>query len=279
MVDKKVLTCPEGAIEKGANDGQRDYANDLMKALRAGVTSRPRANTSGSKIKKVRKRKSEGDALKLSSEGSSTKNKTSDWGFFEPLHGVLGPVVDICSPLFSAQSLVGLLLFLLIISWFRNSRLRNNTQNHNSYPGSAFSTPRRLAAYEEIWRGEESALWDWLEERIGMAEGFTFPVGADKGRGHQGGQRKATQESLPKVKKNKKDINDDISSMDQREVEWAIDITEKRLGFLKEAIGKTAPVQTGFKQTPANDGEEEEDDYEISLEQIAELEELIKAEL
>ena len=104
-----------GAVEKGATDGQNLYANDLVKALRTGVTARPRGLTTNSKGKRVRKRKSEGDALKNKSE--EEKGKSANWGLLEPFRVLLQPAIDLCKPLFTLQSLVGLLLFLLIISY------------------------------------------------------------------------------------------------------------------------------------------------------------------
>lgn len=93
-----------------------------------------------------------------------------------------------------------------------------------SYPGGVGVSPQRIAAYEELWRREESDLWDWMEERLEVA----YPVG---GRDEKTvGQARAAKEKLGgkgKVKRGR---------MREREVEEAIRVTEERLGVLKRAI-------------------------------------------
>ena len=235
--------CFLGPIEKGANEGQLTYGNDLVKALRAGVSSRPRAGTTTSKGKKGGKRR-KGDLDTSPAATASTKAaaapQPSNWGPFEPIHGLLSPILDIFKPLFTAYSLIALLLFLLVISWFRNSRLRNqapSTSNSGdrsspySYPH--FSTPQRIAAYEEIWREEESALWDWLEERVGMDDGFAYPnVAKARGGGGDGSQQ---------ARRDRRDVlrgkGESVKGMARKEVEWAIGITEERLKALKDVVG------------------------------------------
>ncbi|KAA6411590.1 MAG: hypothetical protein FRX48_04870 [Lasallia pustulata] len=162
-------------IEKGAKDGQLAYATDLIKALKLGISSRPRAGTSASKSKLRTKRgKNSLSTSKPSTASSSAspQKKEDSWGLLEPLHGPLGPVVDILHPLVSANTVIAFLLFLLLISWFRGSRARAPTGSADAGVGFAgSSTPERVAAYEEIWRREESELWDWMEERVGMRGG------------------------------------------------------------------------------------------------------------
>jgi hypothetical protein len=88
-----------GPIEKGSNEGQAIYANDLVKHIRASVTSRTRVGTAVSKGKKLRKKKGDSSASPdMSSSNASIK--PADWGLFEPLHGPLGPVVELWSDFF-----------------------------------------------------------------------------------------------------------------------------------------------------------------------------------
>ena len=91
----------QGPIEKGANDGQVDYARDIMVALKAAVSSRRgTALPSSGKGKKKGRKGRESKSLTKTTDGTSdSKPATEDWGLFEPVHGILGPILDIVKPL------------------------------------------------------------------------------------------------------------------------------------------------------------------------------------
>ncbi|MCJ1320432.1 hypothetical protein MMC15_005771 [Xylographa vitiligo] len=250
-------------IESGANDGQLTYANDLVKSLRAGLSSRPRAGTSGSRMKKGRKKKGDTDDTKTSaaSKASEAATQKSNWGPLEPLHDILSPVLDIFQPLLTAQSLIGLLLFLLIISWFRNSRLRTSSSSVGPYsPGL---TPQRIAAYEEIWRAEESALWDWLEERVGMSEGggFAYPAATKVGNGDASKKAKDEKGEILKSRGMKRKMNE-MKGVGEREIDWAIGVTEEKLKVLKGVVergkGREDEVNAGDAPLVPKQGLQEE---------------------
>lgn len=223
----------KGPIEKGANDGQQTYANDLVKALKAGVSSRARAGTVGSKVKKGKRRKGEGEVEREPSIAEKGKNAiaptqaSNDWGLLEPLHGILGPIVDPVSSLVTANMVIGFLVFLLVINWFRGPKSRH-TGNQVGF--STMSSPERMAAYEEIWRTEENELWKWLEDRMGM-QGASFPsAGAGKSPAdirRQRGQHLRSQGFKAKIAEEK---------MSEREVDHAIRVTEEKLEALKAAV-------------------------------------------
>ncbi|KAL8802584.1 MAG: hypothetical protein Q9200_006539 [Gallowayella weberi] len=221
----------KGPIEKGANDGQQTYADDLMKALKAGVMSRSRAGTGGSKLKKGKKRKGEGEATETSvmekTKESAAPKADSSWGVFEPLHGVLGPVADIVSPLVSSNMIIGFLVFLLVISWFGGPKARH-AGNHVGF--ATMSRPERAAAYEEIWRTEESELWKWLEDRMGMQDISDPASGQAKTpaeiRAHRG-RHLQSQGFRAKMAE---------EAMNEREVDHAIRVTEEKLEALKMAL-------------------------------------------
>lgn len=226
------LTFNPVPIEKGSNEGQTVYANDLVKALKAGVSTRPRAGTSTSKGKKgtVRRRKGDLDASKASlSSVEKSEPQTSSWGILEPFHAPLQPILDIMRPLLTANSLIGFLLFLLIVTYFRNSRMRTASlpRSQAGYP-TPWTNPKRIAAYEEIWRGEESRLWEWLEDRTRLRDGEAYPAGdgmnGDRGRG--------AKRERGKVLRGKE--GEEIA---RREVEWAIRVTEEKLKVLKGIVG------------------------------------------
>ena len=220
-----------GPIEKGANDGQTTYCNDLVKALKAGVTSRPRAGTIGSKLKsKGKRRKGDADPARISpanvkAVATGAQPKDSSWGLFEPLHGILGPVVDIFSPMISSNMVIGFLLFIILINWFRAPR-SSTSGNSLAY----IPTAQKIAAYEEIWRKEESDLWDWLEERVGM-QGAAYPGSSDREAVAQA--RKQREQSL----RNKGLYSklEDLK-MSERGVDHAIKVTEQKLAILKRAV-------------------------------------------
>ena len=238
-----------GAIEKGANDGQLTYANDLVKAMRVGLSPRPRTTTSLSKGRRVRKRKSEGDALKSNLPDNKAQQHGSSWGPLEPIHKIVVTAIETCKPLLSLQSLVGLLVFLLIISWFGNSRHRNSP-TQPSFLSIRPSTSQRIIAYEEIWRSEEAALWEWLEDRVGMGDGRTFPT--DMGRGN------ADMSKLAEADRSRilGAVGEQAKSMSEREIDWAIKLTEERLELLKRRVQKGKRSNAATKDsTRAKEGQ------------------------
>lgn len=82
--------------------------------------------------------------------------------------------------------------------------------------------PERIAAYEEMWRREDSELWEWLEERVGMD------------RLH------ADRPSVPKRAMEPRSAEENLRAarMDEREVEEAIRVTEEKLRVLKGVMEK-----------------------------------------
>lgn len=79
-------------------------------------------------------------------------------------------------------------------------------------------TPERVAAYEEMWRREESELWEWLEDRVGME------------RVREVGKMRVEAKTVEDRLKDEK--------MEEREVDAAIRVTEEKLRVLKGAVEK-----------------------------------------
>ncbi|KAI0484656.1 hypothetical protein GGR56DRAFT_680294 [Xylariaceae sp. FL0804] len=225
----------KGPIEKGARDGQTTYCKDLFASLKAAVSSRPRASTLNGGAAKGKKKRAKGKLQTESKENlrgptATTVSKAQDWGLFEPLHGILGPIFDILKPVFTGNVVYGLLVGLLVATWFGfglNGQPRGVGYGRDL---GLLGYPDRAAAYEEIWRREESDLWDWLEERVGLHrlnEG-AMPV------------RKRTME--PRTAENK--LREE--RMNEREVEEAIRVTEEKLQVLKSVMDqkkeKSAPT-------------------------------------
>jgi len=101
-------------------------------------------------------------------------------------------------------------------NWFFAARLPSSGSGGVSFGGSG----ERAAAYEELWRREESELWDWLEDRVGL-DGLHAPKIDDR------------QKVLSAREMGRRLESEDMRG---REVDDAIRITEERLGALKAAV-------------------------------------------
>ena len=120
--------------------------------------------------------------------------------------------------------------------------------------GFPLSSPERIAAYEEIWRKEESDLWDWLEQRIGM-EGIAYP--ASSSNLDQEAVKKARTVREKSIKGQSKQARLAVGSMKEREVDHAIRVTEERLRDLKGAVQRKRQENAGKTPPPlAQDSEE-----------------------
>ncbi|KAI4726456.1 hypothetical protein E4T49_05807 [Aureobasidium sp. EXF-10728] len=213
----------KGPIEKGANDGQTQYVKDLVAALTAGVATKP--TTRGAPRGKGKgKRRTDAGAPAESERVTVTSKKVpeeANWGLFEPVRGPLEPIVSIFQPLFSTQVVITILALLLAWTWLFPSRPRSTGM------GFAIDSPGRLAAYEELWRREESELWDWLEDRVGLSNGI--PGGGATQ------ERNDRQKVLGTKQMGRRLRNHEL---EEKQVEDAIRVTEERLSTLKDAVKK-----------------------------------------
>jgi len=148
----------------------------------------------------------------------------------------LAGVID---SIFSGGVLVVVLAVMVIIMWFRQP-----AASERGLSGLGVPTPARLAAYEEIWRGEEGELWKWLEERVGMQAGLGMNDAAAKKRSKDRAARMAGQ----RLKKQQNGMSD-------REVDEAIKVTRQRLEALEEAV-KRKKDQSSGGQVEADTGSE-----------------------
>ena len=228
-----------GPIEKGANDGQQTYGNDLVKALKAAVT-RPRTNTIGSKSAKAGKKRRKGATSPVSVTTTEPQKKEEDWGMFDFLRGPLGPVVGIFQPLANGSAAFSIIVILLFLLWFRGPS--QPSAGGVGYVG--YSSANRIAAYEEMWRKEESELWDWIENRVGL-DGLSLGDGARFGK-----SKDANQESKLKLKQRQKILGGKDAEaklneerMSQREMEDAIRVTQERLHVLKGVVERQKSKQ------------------------------------
>lgn len=213
-----------GPIENGANEGQSQFCKDLFVALKAAVTKRASGVTAaaGGKGRKRGKRGKSSAAANVTSdtEEPSKASAKQDWGMLEPLHGILGPVLDIGKPLMTGNVVYGLLVGLLVAAWF-GFGLTNRPVNRPYGSGlGLYGYPDRLAAYEEMWRREESELWEWLEERVGLER--------------LSGVEQVPRKKIVEPRTMQEKVRED--RMDEREVKEAIKITEEKLRVLKSVV-------------------------------------------
>ena len=148
------------------------------------------------------------------------------------------------------------LLLFILVSWLRGPT--TSAKNQVGFPG--LSNPERVAAYAEIWRKEESDLWDWLEERVGM-ESIAYP--AQSKSQDQKALKKARSQREKSLKGQGLQARLAVESMKEREMDHAIRVTEEKLRDLKGAVqrkresnhGKDRPSPSGEESKPVGDGE------------------------
>jgi hypothetical protein len=158
-----------------------------------------------------------------SAAGSAVATGPSSWGVLEPLHDILGPVADIFGAIISPTMMIGFLGALVLYMYLRQSRVADNRAYNLGAPG--MPTHQRMAAYEEMWRGEETELWQWLDERVGMDT-----MGA---MGKSG--EKAATAARHLAARGAKAIRD-LDSLGEREMLEALRVTRERLEVLEGAV-------------------------------------------
>jgi hypothetical protein len=224
----------KGPIEKGAIDGQGAFGNELVKALQAAVV--PRGRAPGGGRGKGRRRKGD-PAGRESTTAASSKvatdsnaGKGESWGLFEPVRPILEPFASILGPLWSGNVAIFLIGILLYMVFFRSSS-SSSLAHQGSCSGHGL--PHRLAAYEEMWRREETELWNWLEDRVGM-DGMVFPNAYRAPEPHpsrrsSGGSATNERELASLLREEK---------VSDREMDHAIRTTRQRLDVLEEMMNK-----------------------------------------
>ncbi|KAL1956218.1 hypothetical protein VTO42DRAFT_7478 [Malbranchea cinnamomea] len=217
----------KGPIEKGANDGQMSYGSDLIKALKQGIRPRVRQpKTLKGKGKRQRTTPAGAEVPAVANAATkSTRQQSVSWGILEPLHRVLRPATDMFQPLFNNNIIVGVMFMLLVMLWFRRP-------SQTSLGPHEASRPARYLGYEELWRREESELWDWLDERVGI-DSLSFSESSSRGddlrtRRNQLRRRSRSERELDARLRDEK--------MTVREIEDAIRVTYERLETLQRVI-------------------------------------------
>jgi hypothetical protein len=192
------------------------YATSLTAALRTAVTvtraAPARVPGKGGKSKR-RPKGNLLDEAPMPTTAPTTINqpKQSNWGLLEPLRSLLGPIADILESIFTPQVIITILGALLMYQWFFRGSSAVTGPNQ-------WSAAQRSVAYDEIWRHEESDLWNWLEERVALDRAHSSVAGA-RLQPEPGMQNPMAP-----------------GSMKEREMDDAIRVTEQRLKALKDAV-------------------------------------------
>ncbi|THC93133.1 hypothetical protein EYZ11_007376 [Aspergillus tanneri] len=220
----------KGPIEKGAIDGQTTFGNELINALKAAVARRTTARPGGKgkgRRTKTDMAAEEAAAAAVRAANDAKAREAQSWGFLEPLHQLFGPISDILKPLWSGNIAFLIIATLLLMLFFR-SPSRPPVMSHDiGCPG--YTLPQRLAAYEEMWRREESELWSWLEDRVGM-DGMSFPTvnkPVESQMREQSRWLPGDRQFIDKLSENK---------MSDREMDYAIRTTRERLDTLERIL-------------------------------------------
>ncbi|ODA76226.1 hypothetical protein RJ55_08071 [Drechmeria coniospora] len=217
----------KGPIEKGVVDGQTQYCKELFAALKSGASTRPRAGTGPNGSTRAKKKPKKSKALQ-SAEGNDESARSKHaakqgWGPLEPVRGLLEPLVDLVRPVLTGNVMYGLLVGLLVAMWFGFG----SGPRKGAGPDIGFYSADRLAAYEEMWRRQDSELWDWLEERVGLER-----LSSDMPNGRRRAMEPRTAEERLREER-----------MNAREMEEAIRVTEEKLRVLREVVGKANEAQ------------------------------------
>jgi hypothetical protein len=198
------------------------YAKDIVAALRAAVVKPTAALAKGRKGKKGRKSAAAADApaepAASSGPPSGAEVAASNWGLLEPIHAVIGPIVDPLMALIGGKVLLALLLTIFTVWYMRKPAPMASYQ-------LGMPSAQRVAAYEEMWRGEEAALWEWLEDRVGTHRAGEAAWGA-------GGPPVASpgKDSVP-------DMNEAIRVTESK-LRKLKEVHHRRTSSGKEALGK-----------------------------------------
>lgn len=203
-----------------------------MKALKVAV-SRPRAATTSSKSAKAGKKRRKGATSLALAPAAEPERAREDWGVFDFLRRPLDLVVGIVKPVATSPVAVTIIFILLFLLWFRGPSLPST----GSVGYIGYSSANRIAAYEEMWRREESELWDWLEARVGL-EGLALE---DNARNPL--SKEAKTDPKAKLAQRQKILGGkniaarlDEEKMSEREMEDAIRVTQERLHVLQHVV-------------------------------------------
>lgn len=201
--------------------------------------SRGRINGVSKAGAKAKHRRRKGDAsdqeaaIEAGQAGRAAgRSQVESWGVLEPLRGPLGPLISLLKPFWTGNVAVAVIGVLLFMVYFRSPAPSSLPSHELGHAG--LTHPQRIAAYEEMWRREETDFWHWLEERVGM-DGLSYPNVRRKTESQTTRQKKL-RFKLP----SERDLQARLSEerMSDREMDHAIRTTRERLDVLEEMLNK-----------------------------------------
>lgn len=223
------------AIEKGAIDGQTSFGNDLVRRLKTAL-SKPAGGIK--KAGKGRRKKAAANvetgaaaaATAANAKLEATKREAESWGIFAPLHRHLSPVAGIFKPFWSSYVAIGVIGLLLVVTYTHVLIPPGSVVLSSDGRYGGLTSSQRLAAYEEMWRHEETELWNWLEERAGI-DGLNFPTTSNP-------QETLVRQLGRRQRLHSKDLASRLAEehISDREMEHAIRITRERLDLLQRIV-------------------------------------------
>jgi hypothetical protein len=231
----------KGPIEKGAKDGQQQYGDSVVKVLKAAVGSRARGMTGNSKVSKKKKGK-KGKREVMETQVEDEVKVKEDWGLLEPLRGPLGPFVNMAKPFVGLKLVVGVLSVMVLWMWFQPRGVAVGRYG-------VLDSKARGVAYEEMWRVEESELWDWLERRSGvdnvMLRGHNVHSTSDS-KSRAKAERKEDEREMKRLQRERqmvlkgKEVEERAREerMGDVEMEEALRVTRERLEVLEGVVGR-----------------------------------------
>jgi hypothetical protein len=212
------------------NDGQLQYAKDLVASLKATVMAKSIVkNGAKVKIRGAKRRREAIDTANIPTEvdldgAVGAKSGQKNWGILEPLRGALGPLADVLA---NPTVAIGLLLTVIVYLLWKQSRTPYASYHRvDSY---------RSASYERIWASEENELWTWLEERIGLDD--SGPTILHSGSDGKGKRERMFDQTVSDMQRKFSDEN-----MNERQVIEAIEVTRQRLEVLEAAVRRKHPA-------------------------------------
>ena len=176
------------------------------------------------------------------SDGGAPPKKAArqTWGLLEPVRPLLEPFMDIIRPILTGNVMYGLLVGLLVATWFGFGFTPKRAAAPFG-PGTSMYSSYKLAAYEEMWQREDSELWDWLEERVGL------------------GRLNMDTQTRPKRAVAARTVEEKIRQerRGEREMEEAIRVTEEKLKVLRDVIAKSGAghAESAAEQTRTQEPE------------------------
>ena len=156
--------------------------------------------------------------------------KEENWGSFEILRPMLGPVVAPVRPFVSTNIILTIVVIMVLWMWVRGPATSSSALSHSAHL-------ERLSYYEDIWRREESDLWDWLQERAGVDPAvIRSSLQGQESRYKESKQKLKQRQKLLKSKDLQTRLREEKKSM--KEMEEALRVTQERLESLQRTLDR-----------------------------------------